>query len=71
MIIPYVLASMLFLIIMFLSALPGLVLLFLSISVDLENLSIQEWINNGTMLIFFIFIAIPAIYVSIRVQFIM
>ena len=69
MLIPYVLATIIFLAIMLLAASPGILLLFISISSDWETIATLEWINSGTMLIPTLLIIVPATYVSVRLQF--
>ena len=69
MLIPYLLATIFFLIIMFVAASPGILLLYMSISSDWEAIVTLEWLNSGTMLIPLLLIIVPAAYVSIRLQF--
>ena len=69
MLIPYVLATIIFLVIMLLVALPGTALFFMFISSDWDTITALEWLNSGTMFIFVLFIIVPAAYVSIRLQF--
>ena len=69
MLIPYVLATIIFLVIMLLAASPGIVLLFISISSDWDTITKFEWLNSGTMLILCLLIIVPAAYVSLRLQF--
>ena len=69
MLIPYVLATIIFLVIMLLVALPGTALFFMFISSDWNTITALEWLNSGTMFIFVLFIIVPAAYVSIRLQF--
>ena len=69
MLIPYVLATIVFLVIMLLVALPGMTLFFMFISSDWDTITALEWLNSGTMFIFILLIIVPAAYVSIRLQF--
>ena len=69
MLIPYVLATIIFLVIMIFAASPGIVLLFISISSDWDTIATLEWLNSGTMFIPALLIIVPAVYVSIRLQF--
>jgi len=67
--IPYVLATIFFLFFILLAALPGIMLLLISISSDLETIAALQVLNSGTMAVLFFLIIVPAIYVSIRLQF--
>ena len=69
MLIPYLLATIIFLAIMLLAASPGIVLLLMFISSDWDTIVTLEWLNSGTMLIATLLIIVPAIYVSMRLQF--
>ena len=69
MLIPYLLATIIFLAIMLLAASPGIVLLLMFISSDWDTIITLEWLNSGTMLIATLLIIVPAIYVSMRLQF--
>ena len=69
MLIPYLLATTFFLIIMFIAASPGILLFYISISSDWEAIITLEWLYSGTMLIPILLIIVPAVYVSIRLQF--
>ena len=69
MLIPYILATIIFLAIMLLAASPGIVLLLMFISSDWETIVALEWLNSGTMLIAALLIVVPAVYISIRLQF--
>ena len=60
MLIPYVLATIIFLVIMLLGALPGTALFFMFISSDWDTITALEWLNSGTMFIFVLFIIVPA-----------
>ena len=69
MLIPYMLATIIFLAVMLLVASPGIVLLLMFISSDWDTIATLEWLNGGTMLIAALLIIVPAVYVSIRLQF--
>jgi len=69
MLIPYVLATIIFLFIMLLAASPGIVLLFVSISSDWDTIATLDGLNAGTTFILALLIIVPVIYVSIRLQF--
>ena len=67
MLIPYVFASILYLVAILLIASPGLLLLITTISVDLTNLSIAPW--NVPAILSIIIMIVPATYLSVRLQF--
>ena len=69
MLIPYMLATIIFLAIILLLATPGIVLLLMFISSDWDTIITLEWLNSGTMFIATLLIIVPAVYVSIRLQF--
>ena len=69
MLIPYMLATIIFLAIMLLAASPGIVLLLMFISSDWDTIATLEWLNSGTMPLAALLIIVPAVYVSIRLQF--
>ena len=69
MLIPYMLATIIFLAIMLLVAAPGILLLLMFISSDWETIITLEWLNSGTMFIATLLIIVPAVYVSMRLQF--
>ena len=69
MLIPYMLATIIFLAIMLLVASPGIVLLLMFISSEWETILTLEWLNGGTMFIAALLIIVPTIYVSVRLQF--
>ena len=69
MLIPYVLATIIFLVIMFLAASPGIILLFIFILPDWNTIATFEWFNSGTLFIPVLLIIVPTVYVSIRLQF--
>ena len=69
MLFPYILATIIFLAIMLLFASPGIVLFLIFISSDWETIATLEWLNSVTMFIAALLIIVPAVYVSIRLQF--
>ena len=69
MLIQYVFATIIFLAIMFLAASPGIILFFISISADWNSISSLDWLNNGPLVIPILLMIVPAIYVSIRLQY--
>ena len=69
MLIPYVLATIIFLVTILLAASPGIILLFIFISPDWDTIATFDWLNSGTLFIPAILTIVPAAYVSIRLQF--
>ena len=69
MLIPYVFATIIFLIIIFLAASPGIILLFMSISSDWGAIASLGWANSSTMFVPILLILTPAAYVAIRLQY--
>ena len=69
MLIPYTLATIIFLAIMLFAASPGIVLLLMFISSEWDTILTLEWLNSGTMFIAALLIIVPAAYVSIRLKF--
>jgi uncharacterized membrane protein len=69
MLIPYIFATIIFLIIMFLAASPGIILLFMSISSDWGAIASLGWANSSTMFVPILLILTPAAYVAIRLQY--
>ena len=69
MLIPYVLATIITLIIVLFVASPGIILLLASISLDWEATIALEWIDQSSMLIPALLIIVPVVYVSIRLQY--
>ena len=63
----YVLATILYLVALILAASPGFLLIISSISIDIENISGS--IGNAQVILSLILMIIPAIYLSIRLQF--
>ena len=69
MLIPYVLATIITLIIVLFVASPGIILLLVSISLDWDAAISLEWIDQSSMLIPALLIIVPVVYVSIRLQY--
>jgi len=67
--IPYLLASLISLVILLLAATPGIILLLSSISSDLDTLQAVETWGNISTTIPILIIIIPLVYVSLRLQF--
>ena len=67
MLIPYVLATIIYLAALLLVASPGLILFIISASVDLENLSMA--MESVPAILSVIIMIVPAIYLSVRLQF--
>ena len=69
MLIPYVFATIVFLAAILIVALPGIIILILSISRDWETITTFEFLNNATVFMPLLLIIIPAVYTSVRLQF--
>ena len=69
MLIPYVLATIIFLVTILLAASPGIILLFIFISPDWDTIATFEWFNSRALIIPVLLIIVPTAYVSIRLQF--
>jgi len=67
--IPYLLASLISLVLLLLAATPGIILLLSSISSDLDTLQAVETWGNILRTIPVLIIIIPLVYVSLRLQF--
>ena len=67
--IPYLMASLLVITILLVAAIPGIVLLLSSISVDLDTLPTIESFEGLSMVIPILIIIIPFVYISLRFQF--
>ena len=67
MLIPYVLATILYLAALILAASPGMLLLLSSINIDIDNL--YSSMGNIPVILSLILMIIPAIYLSVRLQF--
>ena len=67
MLIPYVLATILYLAALILAASPGMLLLLSSINIDIDNL--YSSMGNIPVILSLMLMIIPAIYLSVRLQF--
>jgi len=67
--IPYLMASLLVILILLVSATPGIVLLLSSISGDLDTLPTIKSLEGMSMVIPVLIIFIPFVYISLRLQF--
>ena len=67
--IPFVLATIVFIAILLIVASPGIMLLLASVSADWDSISNLETIDNWSVIIPIILIIIPAVYISVRLQF--
>ena len=67
--IPFVLATIVFIAILLIVASPGIILLLASVSADWDSMSNLEAIDNWSVIIPIILIIIPAVYISVRLQF--
>ena len=67
--IPFVLATIIFIAILLIAASPGIMLLLASVSADWDSRSNLEAIDNWSVIIPIILIIIPTVYISVRLQF--
>ena len=67
--IPYVLATIVSIGILIIAVSPGIILLLASVSTDWDSMSNLETFDNWSVIIAIILIIIPAVYISIRLQF--
>ena len=67
--IPFALATIVFIVILIIAASPGIMLLLASVSADWDSMSNLEAIDNWSVIIPIIIIIIPAVYISVRLQF--
>ena len=67
--VPFVLATIVFLVALILVAFPGVILLLVSISFDWNNISNADIFYNWTAIISGLIIIVPVVYVSVRLQF--
>ena len=67
--IPFVLATIVFIAILLIAASPGIMLLLASVSADWDSMSNLEAIDNWSVIIPIIIIIIPVVYISVRLQF--
>jgi len=64
--IPYILATIVLITILFIAASPGIILLLVSVSADWDSLEAPD---DWSVIIPIILIFIPAVYISVRLQF--
>ena len=67
--IPYILATIVLITILFIAASPGIILLLVSVSADWDSMSNLEAPVDWSVIIPIILIIIPAVYISVRLQF--
>ena len=67
--IPYILATIVLIVILLIAASPGIILLLVSISADWDSMSNLEAPDDWSVIIPIILIIIPAVYISVRLQF--
>ena len=67
--IPFVLATIVFISILLIASSPGIMLLLASVSSDWDSMSNLEAIDNWSVIIPIILIIIPSVYISVRLQF--
>ena len=67
--IPYILATIVLITILLIAASPGIILLLVSVSADWDSMSNLEAPNDWSVIIPIILIIIPAVYISVRLQF--
>ena len=67
--IPYILATIVLIAILLIAASPGIILLLVSISADWDSMSNLEAPDDWSVIIPIILIIIPAVYISVRLQF--
>ena len=67
--IPFVLATIVFISILLIASSPGIMLLLASVSSDWDSMSNLEAIDNWSVIIPIIIIIIPVVYISVRLQF--
>ena len=67
--IPYILATIVLIAIVLIAASPGIILLLVSISADWDSMSNLEAPDDWSVIIPIILIIIPAVYISVRLQF--
>ena len=69
MLIPFILATIVFLVLILLASSPGIILLLVSISSEPDSLSALDGLNGVGMFLSILLIIVPAIYISIRLQY--
>ena len=67
--IPYMLATIVLIAILLIAASPGIILLLVSVSADWDSMSNLEAPDDWSVIIPIILIIIPAVYISVRLQF--
>ena len=67
--IPYILATIVLIAILLIAASPGIILLLVSVSADWDSMSNIDAPNDWSVIIPIILIIIPAVYISVRLQF--
>ena len=67
--IPYILATIVLIAILLIAASPGIILLLVSVSADWDSMSNLEAPDDWSVIIPIILIIIPAVYISVRLQF--
>ena len=67
--IPYILATIVLIAILLIAASPGIILLLVSVSADWDSMSKLETPDDWSVIIPIILIIIPAVYISVRLQF--
>ena len=67
--IPYILATIVLIAILLIAASPGIILLLAAVSADWDSMSNLEALNNWSVIIPIILIIVPAVYISVRLQF--
>ena len=67
--IPYILATIVLITILLIAASPGIILLLVSVSADWDSMSNLEAPDDWSVIIPIILIIIPAVYISVRLQF--
>ena len=67
--IPFILATIVFIAILLIAASPGIMLLLASVSADWDSMSNLEAPDDWSVIIPIILIIIPAVYISVRLQF--
>ena len=67
--IPYILATIVLIVILLIAASPGIILLLVSVSADWDSMSNLEAPDDWSVIIPIILIIIPAVYISVRLQF--
>jgi uncharacterized membrane protein len=69
MLLVYILATLVYLTLIFFAASPGIVLLIFSISADINSITDLQGLSEASFMVPLLLIIIPAVYASIRLQF--